>query len=170
MLNVWATWCGPCKDELPSLQRLYPQYGPQGLKLVAVSIDDYVSEDSIRKFANNFGISFEILHDPTHAIETRVSDDRVSRSIRHRSTKARFDKKWIGPDDWNSQGNRALIAQLLGLPTPRPTIAGDALGMRSSCRVKASHDPEPARDRPSALRIRAQLQRRVVAALTDSIS
>jgi len=125
VLNVWATWCGPCKDELPSLQRLYSEYGPKGLKLVAVSIDDYVSEDSIRKFANNYGISFEILHDSTHAIE------RVYQTTGYPETfvigpEGTIRKKWIGPDDWNSQGNRALIAQLLGLPTPRPTIAGDA--------------------------------------------
>ena len=125
VLNVWATWCGPCKDELPSLQRLYSEYGPKGLKLVAVSIDDFVSEDSIRKFANNYGISFEVLHDSTHAIE------RVYQTTGYPETfvigpEGTIRKKWIGPDDWNSQGNRALIAQLLGLPTPRPTIAGDA--------------------------------------------
>jgi peroxiredoxin len=90
-----------------------------------VSIDDYVSEDSIRKFANNFGISFEVLHDSTHAIE------RVYQTTGYPETfvigpEGTIRKKWIGPDDWNSQGNRALIAQLLGLPTPRPTIAGDA--------------------------------------------
>jgi cytochrome c biogenesis protein CcmG/thiol:disulfide interchange protein DsbE len=69
LLNVWATWCEPCKQELPSLEKLYQEYGPKGLKLVAVSIDDYVSEDSIAKFAKNFGITFEVLHDSTHAIE-----------------------------------------------------------------------------------------------------
>ena len=48
LLNVWATWCEPCRKELPSLERLYQEYGPKGLKLVAVSVDDYVSDDSIR--------------------------------------------------------------------------------------------------------------------------
>jgi peroxiredoxin len=125
MLNVWATWCGPCKEELPSLQRLYSEYGPKGLKLLAVSVDDYVSEDSIRKFADSFGISFDILHDSTHAIE------RVYQTTGYPETfvigpEGTIRKKWIGPDDWNSQGNRALIAQLLGLPTPRPSVSGDA--------------------------------------------
>ena len=125
MVNVWATWCGPCKEELPSLQRLYSEYGPKGLKLLAVSVDDYVSEDSIRKFANNFGISFDVLHDSTHAIE------RVYQTTGYPETfvigpEGTIRKKWIGPDDWSSQGNRALIAQLLGLPTPRPTFSGDA--------------------------------------------
>ena len=139
VLNVWATWCGPCKDELPSLQRLYSEYGPKGLKLVAVSIDDYVSEDSIRKFANNYGISFEVLHDSTHAIE------RVYQTTGYPETfvigpEGTIRKKWIGPDDWNSQGNRALIAQLLGLPTPRPTIAADA---PSSVALPSPKPPSP---------------------------
>ena len=125
ILNVWATWCGPCKDELPSLERLYTQYGPKGLKLVAVSIDDYVSEDSIRKFADTYGITFEVLHDSTHAIE------RIYQATGYPETfvigpEGTIRKKWIGPDDWSSQGNRALIAQLLGLETPRPTNSGDA--------------------------------------------
>jgi len=125
ILNVWATWCGPCKDELPSLERLYSEYGPKGLKLVAVSIDDYVSEDSIRTFANTYGITFEVLHDSTHAIE------RIYQATGYPETfvigpEGTIRKKWIGPDDWSSQGNRALIAQLLGLETPRPTNSGDA--------------------------------------------
>jgi peroxiredoxin len=125
ILNVWATWCEPCKKEMPSLQRLYEEYGPKGLKLVAVSIDDYVSEDSIRAFAKNFGITFEVLHDSTHAIE------RVYQTTGYPETfvigpEGTIRKKWIGPDEWDSQGNRALVAQLLGLPTPRPELDGDS--------------------------------------------
>jgi len=123
LLNVWATWCPPCKAEMPSLQRLYQAYGDKGLKLVAVSIDDYVSEDSIRAFAKNFGITFEILHDSTHAIERLYQTTGYPESfvIGREGT---IRKKWIGPDDWSSQGNRALVAQLLGLQPPR--AAGDS--------------------------------------------
>lgn len=118
LLNVWATWCGPCQAELPSLQRLYREYGDKGLKMVAVSIDDYVTEDSIRTYAKNFGLSFEILHDSTHAIERNYQTTGYPETfiIGREGT---IRKKWIGPDDWSSIGNRALISQLLGLPTPR---------------------------------------------------
>jgi len=56
VVNIWATWCGPCIQEIPSLEKLYQEYGPKGLKLVAVSVDGapgypYVSEDSIARFA-----------------------------------------------------------------------------------------------------------------------
>ena len=124
LLNVWATWCEPCKQELPSLEKLYQEYGPKGLKLVAVSIDDFVSEDSIRAFAKTYGITFEVLHDSTHAIE------RVYQTTGYPETfiigpEGTIRRKWIGPDDWTSQGNRSLIAQLLGLPTPRPGTSAD---------------------------------------------
>jgi cytochrome c biogenesis protein CcmG/thiol:disulfide interchange protein DsbE len=139
VLNVWATWCPPCKAELPSLQRLYQEYGPKGLKLVAVSIDDYVGEDSIRKFTNSYGLTFEMLHDSTHAIE------RIYQTTGYPETfvigpEGTIRKKWIGPDDWSSQGNRALIAQLLGLPTPRPGADSDA-APAVDLKVKA---PKPA--------------------------
>jgi cytochrome c biogenesis protein CcmG/thiol:disulfide interchange protein DsbE len=127
LLNVWATWCPPCKAELPSLQRLYQAYGDKGLKLVAVSIDDYVTEDSIRAFAKNFGITFEILHDSTHDIERIYQTTGYPESFVI-GPEGTIRKKWIGPDDWSSQGNRALVAQLLGLKPPQ--AAGDTASGR----------------------------------------
>lgn len=124
MLNIWATWCGPCQAELPSLERLYSEYGPKGLKLVAVSIDDYVSEDSIRAYANHFGLTFEILHDSAGTIEDVYQATGYPETfvIGREGT---IRKKMTGPDDWTSQGNRALIAQLLGLETPRAVASGN---------------------------------------------
>jgi len=118
LLNIWATWCTPCQMEIPSLQRLYRAYGDKGLKLVAVSIDDYVSEDSIRTFAKNFGVTFEVLHDSTHSIEHLYQATGYPETfvIGREGT---IRRKWIGADDWSSQGNRALVAQLLGIETPR---------------------------------------------------
>jgi peroxiredoxin len=86
---------------------------------VAVSIDDYVTEDSIRAFANHYGITFEILHDPTHAIERAYQTTGYPETfvIGREGT---IRKKWISANDWASVGNRALVAQLLGLETPRP--------------------------------------------------
>jgi thiol-disulfide isomerase/thioredoxin len=119
LVNIWATWCEPCRVEIPSLERLQREYGPKGLKIVAVSIDDYVSEDSIQRYAKNLGVTFEILHDPTHAIERTFQATGYPESFVV-GPEGTIRKKVIGPDDWNSIGNRALFAQLLGLPTPRP--------------------------------------------------
>ncbi len=124
LLNIWATWCGPCQAEIPSLQKLYQAYGDKGLKLVAVSIDDQVDEDSIRAFAKHFGVTFEVLNDRSHEIE------RAYQATGYPETfiigkEGSIRRKWIGPDDWSSPGNRALIAQLLGLEEPKRVASAD---------------------------------------------
>ncbi len=112
LLNVWATWCLPCRVEMPSIEKLHQAYGPKGLKIVAVSIDDPGTDAQVRDFAKSFGLTFEILHDPTNKItdgyqltgypETFViGRDGVIR------------KKVMQATDWNSPENRGLIERLL---------------------------------------------------------
>src|SRR5690348_497287 len=113
LLNVWATWCEPCKVEMPSMEELYRTYGPRGVHIVAVSIDDAVPEDSIRAYAKNLGLTFEILHDPTHEIERAYQTTGYPESfVIDRGGTIR--KKWISAADWNSPSNRALFDELLG--------------------------------------------------------
>lgn len=123
LLNIWATYCGPCQVEIPSLERLHEAFGDKGLKIVAVSVDDFVGEDSIRAFAKHFGVTFEVLHDSTHAIEREYQATGYPETfIIGREGSIR--RKWIGADDWSSPGNRALIAQLLGLEQPKRVATG----------------------------------------------
>lgn len=125
LLNVWATWCPPCIVEMPSMEELYRAYGPRGLRVVAVSIDDYVSQDSIRAFAKGLGLTFEILHDPTHSIERAYQTTGYPESFVI-SRDGTIRKKWISAADWNSPGNRALVAELLGVaPAERTAAATD---------------------------------------------
>ena len=112
LLNVWATWCLPCRVEMPSIEKLHQSYASKGLKIVAVSIDDPGTEAQIREFVKSFGLTFQILHDPKNVIsgdyqvggypETFVvGRDGVIR------------KKVMEATDWNSPENRALIERLL---------------------------------------------------------
>ena len=135
VLNIWATWCEPCRKEIPSLEGLQKVYGDKGLKLVAVSIDDYVSEDSIRNFAKGYGVTFEVLHDSSGTIEQAYQTTGYPETFII-GKEGTIRKKWIGPDDWTSQGNRALIAQLLGLETPRPVL--DSSDQRRAGDLRAS--------------------------------
>ena len=122
LLNVWATWCEPCKVEMPSMEELYRAYGPRGVHIVAVSIDDYVSEDSIRAYAKGLGLTFEILHDPTHEIERAYQTTGYPESfVIDRGGTIR--KKWISATDWNSSMNRALFDELLGASGGAPAAA-----------------------------------------------
>ncbi len=60
LLNFWATWCGPCKIEMPWFVDFQKQYGSQGLQIVGVAMDDASKED-IGKFANDMGVNYPIL-------------------------------------------------------------------------------------------------------------
>ncbi len=60
MLNFWATWCGPCKIEMPWFVDFQKQYGGQGLQIVGVAMDDASKED-IAKFAKDMGVNYPIL-------------------------------------------------------------------------------------------------------------
>jgi thiol-disulfide isomerase/thioredoxin len=60
LLNFWATWCAPCKIEMPWFVELQSQYGSQGLQIVGVAMDDS-SKDDIAKFAKDMGVNYPIL-------------------------------------------------------------------------------------------------------------
>jgi cytochrome c-type biogenesis protein len=69
LLNVWATWCHPCRAEIPELQAIHAKYASRGLALVGVSVDNDGADDDIRAFTQEFKMSYPIWRDP---------DERVS--------------------------------------------------------------------------------------------
>lgn len=70
LFNVWATWCHPCRDEIPELLVLYDKYKPRGLELVGVSIDANGSEDAIRSFMKDFRMTYPVWRDPDERVST----------------------------------------------------------------------------------------------------
>jgi cytochrome c biogenesis protein CcmG/thiol:disulfide interchange protein DsbE len=113
LVNIWATWCEPCRVEMPSLEKLHREFGPRGLSVVALSVDDPGEEEHIRQFAKDLGLTFEILHDPARKTATsyQVTGFPETFVIARDGT---IRKKVIGAADWSSEGNRALIRELLG--------------------------------------------------------
>jgi thiol-disulfide isomerase/thioredoxin len=61
LLNFWATWCPPCKIEIPWFVDLQKQYGPQGLQIVGIAMDDGNPRDDIAKFTREMGVNYTIL-------------------------------------------------------------------------------------------------------------
>ena len=68
MLNIWATWCAPCREEMPELQELHDRYADQGFQVVGVSVDDRGSLGTIEAFIAEIGIDFPIYHDASWEI------------------------------------------------------------------------------------------------------
>jgi thiol-disulfide isomerase/thioredoxin len=60
LLNFWATWCGPCKIEMPWFVELQKEYGPAGLQILGVAMDD-ASPGEIDKFAKDMGVNYPVL-------------------------------------------------------------------------------------------------------------
>ena len=67
LVNVWATWCGPCKAEFPELQALHTTYGPRGLRVVAISIDTD-GDAEVAASATSMGATFLIGRDPADLV------------------------------------------------------------------------------------------------------
>ena len=113
LLNIWATWCPPCREEMPELQALAREYGPRGLRVIGVSIDMRGAEDAIRGFLEDHGIGFTILHDP---------DERVTRAFRAAGVpetylidrEGRLAARWIGKLKPGAPDVRERVELVLG--------------------------------------------------------
>jgi cytochrome c biogenesis protein CcmG/thiol:disulfide interchange protein DsbE len=115
LLNIWATWCGPCRIEMPSMEKLERELGPKGLKIVAVSVDVAGAEQRIRDFANELGLTFELLHDAPGVIQRDYQTTGVPETFIIDRT-GRVRRRIIGADDWSSPANIAFLERLLAEP------------------------------------------------------
>lgn len=71
LLNVWATWCHPCREEIPQLQALHERHAQAGLAVVGVSVDAAGMDDGIRDFAREFKMTYPLWLDPDERISTQ---------------------------------------------------------------------------------------------------
>lgn len=120
LVNIWATWCPPCREEMPSMQRLHEELGPEGLRIVAVSIDaaqggvDPAGRPGgdIGAFARQMGLTFDIWHDPSGRIQETYRTTGVPESFLV-DREGVIMKKVIGSTEWDSEPNIELIRRLL---------------------------------------------------------
>lgn len=71
LMNVWATWCHPCRDEIPELQALHERYAARGLELVGVSVDTEGADDVIREFMRDFNMTYPVWRDPGERVSAQ---------------------------------------------------------------------------------------------------
>ena len=70
LLNMWATWCAPCRDEIPYLQSLYERHRGDGFEIVGVSVDARGQDAAIRDFAKAFRMTYPIWRDPDERVQS----------------------------------------------------------------------------------------------------
>jgi peroxiredoxin len=110
LLNFWATWCEPCEEEMPAMQRLHRELSGSAFELVAVSVD--ADAAPVLEFRERFGLGFTVLLD---------ADQRVARSYQT----FRFPEtlligrdgvileRYVGPKDWDAPVYLDRIRRLL---------------------------------------------------------
>jgi cytochrome c biogenesis protein CcmG/thiol:disulfide interchange protein DsbE len=72
LLNVWATWCEPCREELPELARLAARHREGGLVVIGVSVDGLKAQDELRRLVDASGVTYPILLDPRSTIVPKL--------------------------------------------------------------------------------------------------
>lgn len=72
LLNVWATWCTPCRKEIPELQALHESRADDGLRVVGVTVDARHAEEAVRRFVERFGMSYDVWWDPDQTIVSKL--------------------------------------------------------------------------------------------------
>ena len=114
VVNFWATWCGPCKDEMPALERLRQALDPKQATVVTVTTD--LQPDGIRAFLMQLGLKLPVLLD----VEQDVSRFFMVRGLPTTiliGKDGREVGRAIGPRDWDSPEAVALIRTLAGAGT-----------------------------------------------------
>ena len=110
-LNFWATWCGPCRSEMPSMEKLYRRFKDEGLEIVAVNLQE--DRSSVQGFVDEYGLSFPVLLDSTG----RVGATYGARSI---PTTYIVDRDGlvlagtVGTREWDTEEYLSFFEKLLG--------------------------------------------------------
>jgi peroxiredoxin len=99
VLNFWATWCGPCIEEMPSLKQFAEKYADQGVQVIGVSED--TDADAYREFIAKHEINFLTLRNPARTVSAQYGTFRLPETYII-SRDGKLLNKIIGPTDWSS--------------------------------------------------------------------
>lgn len=123
VLNFWATWCPPCIDEMPSLQRLHRALADQGIAVVAVSVDERFSD--IGAFVRKFQLTFTVLHDDGKKVSRKYQTFKYPETY-ILDREGRLKSKVVGPRDWATPTVIRDLVELLRDESPPPETSGES--------------------------------------------
>jgi peroxiredoxin len=110
MVNFWATWCGPCQQEMPLLDQMYKKYKPAGFTLIGVNVDK--ESPAVKELLARRPVSFPVLLDPANQVSKAYHVDEMPSSvIIDRKGAIRYIHRGYKPGDENDYQDR--IRQLI---------------------------------------------------------
>ena len=120
MVSIWATWCGPCREEMPSMQLLYDDLHETGFEILAVSVDALFGQEDdfgrpggdLEAFAEELSLTFPILHDSEGLIQRIYQTTGVPETFLVGRDGVIY-KKVAGGTNWDAPVNKELVRRLL---------------------------------------------------------
>ena len=110
LVNFWATWCKPCEDEMPAMERLYRELRPEGFELFAISVGE--NGDVVRAFRDRLGLTFPILLDSDKAVATEWQTFAFPESLLV-DRDGTILERYVGPREWDGPAYVARLRRLL---------------------------------------------------------
>jgi peroxiredoxin len=114
LVNLWATWCPPCREEMPSMERLHQRLKDKGFVLLAVS-EDEGGAAGVKAFVEQMKVTFPVLLDPDGDVGRKYEVWGFPESFLV-DRDGRVVERVIGPRDWSSPQQIARIEALLAAP------------------------------------------------------
>jgi thiol-disulfide isomerase/thioredoxin len=112
IVNVWASWCGPCVAEMGSLDRLARKHNGRQFNVIGISTDDYA--EKAQKFVVGAGVSFDNYLDKNLLLENMLGANRIPLTVLV-DARGKVLLKVYGAREWDTAENKALIAKTLGV-------------------------------------------------------
>jgi peroxiredoxin len=115
VLNFWATWCPPCIDEMPSLEKLHRALAERGVAVVAISVDERFSD--VPTFVGKLGLTFAVLYDEGKKVSRKYQTFKYPETY-ILDREGRLKSKVVGPRDWAAPTVIRDMVDLLKDETP----------------------------------------------------
>jgi len=110
VLNFWATWCGPCRAEMPSMQRMYDRLKGEGLEILAVNLME--DKPRVQSFAQELKLTFPILLDSDGTVG-REYDARAIPTTYVLDRRGLILGRAVGAREWDTTGMTDLLQSIL---------------------------------------------------------
>ena len=111
LLNFWATWCGTCEVEMPSMEKLYRKYKDFGFEMLTISVDK--DQSLIEPFMKKFNLTFPVLLDPESKIAKKIYKTTGVPETFIVNREGLIVHKAIGPRDWANEETLEAFSQMV---------------------------------------------------------